>query len=91
MTPAREHGAGLPVDPERLRRQFPALTDEDLAAYGEVTRRVLADPRARGRVLADVLASAALAAQKEASGAALDEGERTALAYVRALRKMQSR
>jgi hypothetical protein len=90
VTPAPERG-GLPVDPERLRRQFPALTDEDLAAYGEVTRRVLADPRARGRVLAEVISCAERAAQKQASDGALDPDESTALAYVRALRKMQAR
>jgi hypothetical protein len=28
----------LPVDPERMRRQFPALTDADLEAYVTVTR-----------------------------------------------------
>ena len=79
----------LPVDPERLRRQFPALDDDDLAAYAEVTRRVLADPRLRGRVLADVLSAAVRAAEKEAAGTALEAEERTSLAYVRALRKMQ--
>ena len=81
--------APLPVDPERLRRQFPALDDVDLAAYAEVTQRVLADPRSRGRALADVLSAAARAAEKEAAGTALEAEERTSLAYVRALRKMQ--
>lgn len=79
----------LPVDPERLRRQFPALDDADLAAYADVTQRILADPRSRGRVLADVLSAAARAAEKEAAGTALEPAERTAAAYVRALRKMQ--
>jgi hypothetical protein len=32
----------LPVDPERLRREFPELTDDDLDAYVTVTKRILA-------------------------------------------------
>jgi len=32
----------LPVDPERLRREFPELTDGDLEAYVTVTKRILA-------------------------------------------------
>ncbi len=70
-----------PVDPERLRARFPALCDDDLAAYAEVTRRILADP-GRGRVLLAELATLALRArEKEARGQALDADERTALAY----------
>jgi hypothetical protein len=79
----------LPIELDRLRREFPALTDEDLAAYAEVTRRILADPRARGRVLAEMLSTAQRAREKEASGQALEPQERTALAYVSALAKMQ--
>jgi hypothetical protein len=81
----------LPVDPERLRRQFPALTDEDLAAFEAVTRRILADPRQRGRVLAETMTLAQRAREKTALDAALDEGERLALAYASALAKMQGR
>ncbi len=79
----------LPVDPERLPKRFPALTDEDLAAYAEVTRRILADPRRSGHVLAELDALARRAAEKESQGAALEPEERSALAYARALRKMQ--
>jgi hypothetical protein len=32
-------GRELPVDPARLRREFPDLTDGDIAAFEEVTRR----------------------------------------------------
>ena len=79
----------LPVDPERLRGQFPSLTDEDLAAYAEVTRSLLADPARRGRRLAEVLGAAQRGREKEAGAAPLDDDERLGLAYVRALEKMQ--
>ncbi len=81
----------LPVDPERLRRQFPSLTDEDLAAYAEVTRSLLVDPARRGRRLAEVLAAGQRGREKEAASAPLEDDERLALAYVRALEKMQGR
>jgi hypothetical protein len=79
-----------PVDPERLRARFPALQDDDLVAYAEVTRRILADPRQGGRVLADVASLARHAQEQEARGVALEPDERTALAYTRALQKMQA-
>ena len=78
----------LPVDPERLRLRFPSLTDEDLAAYAEVTARILADPG--GRVLGGILSAAQRAGEKAAAGAALEPEERSALAYAEALRKMQT-
>jgi hypothetical protein len=81
----------LPVDPERLRRQFPSLTDADLAAYDEVTRALLADPARRGRRLAEVMAGAQRGREKEAASAPLEDDERLALAYVRAMEKMQGR
>jgi len=81
----------LPVDPERLRRQFPSLTDGDVAAYAEVTRALLADPAGRGRRLAEVLAAAQRAREKEAASAPLEDDEHLALAYVRAMAKVQSR
>jgi hypothetical protein len=81
----------LPVDPERLRRQFPSLTDEDLAAYAEVTRSLLADPARRGRRLSEVVAASQRGREKEAASLPLDDDERLALAYVSALAKMQGR
>ena len=46
----------LPVDPERLRREFPDLTDEDLEAYVTITRRILAaTPAERPRLTREVL------------------------------------
>ena len=79
----------LPVEPERLKQSFPALTDEDLAAYSEVTRSLLADPRSRGRRLAEILSAAQRAREKEAAAAPPDPDERLCLAYLRALEKMQ--
>jgi hypothetical protein len=81
----------LPVEPERLRRRYPSLSDEDLAAFAQVSARVLGAAGARGRVLADVMSAAQRAAEKEAAGASLDAEERTALLYARALTKMQDR
>jgi hypothetical protein len=81
----------LPVEPERLRNRFPSLTDEDLAAYSEVTAALLAEPGARGRRLGDLLAAAQRGREKEAASAPLEGDERLALAYVRALEKMQGR
>jgi hypothetical protein len=81
----------LPVDAERLRRQFPSLTDEDLGAFEAVTRRILADPRRRGRVLAETMALAQRAREKAAQELGLDDAERLALAYASALAKMQGR
>jgi hypothetical protein len=79
----------LPVEPDRLRSSFPSLTDEDLEAYAAVTQRVLADPRSRGRAMADVMAAAQRAAEREKEGAELTDDERLALRYVRAVGKMQ--
>jgi len=80
----------LPVEPERLRERFPSLTDGDVAAYVEVTRSLLAAPAVRGRRLAEVFAAAQRGREKEAASAPLGEDERRALAYVRALEKMQT-
>jgi hypothetical protein len=79
----------LPVEPERLRSRFPSLTDEDIDAYVTVTKRVLADPRSRGPVMAEVMAAAQRASEREAGGAELAEDERLALRYLHAVGKMQ--
>lgn len=79
----------MPVEPERLRSRFPSLTDEDIDAYVAVTKRVLADPRSRGQAMADVMAAAQRASEREAGGAELAQDERLALRYLRAVGKMQ--
>jgi hypothetical protein len=81
--------AGLPVDPERLRREFPQLTDEDIDSYVEVTTRVLGDPKNRGRAMAGLLDRARSAREKRSNGQALAEEEALALRYLVAVEKMQ--
>lgn len=79
----------LPVDIERLKAQFPALSETDLRAYAAVTRRVLRDPATKARVLGEVMAQARAAGEKLAAGASLIADESLALAYLRAVEKMQ--
>jgi hypothetical protein len=79
----------LPVEPERLRSRFPSLTDEDIDAYVAVTKRVLADPPSGGRAMAEVMAAAQRASEREAGGVELAQDERLALRYLRAVGKMQ--
>jgi hypothetical protein len=82
--------AGLPVDPERLRREFPSLTDGDVEAYIEITRRILsAAPDARGRVTRETLAGARRAREKASGGQALDAAETLLARYLDAVEKMQ--
>jgi hypothetical protein len=79
-----------PVDLERLRREFPALTDGDLAAYAEVTRRILgAAAEARGRVTRESLEGARRARAKAGRGEALTPEETLLLRYLAAMDKMQ--
>jgi hypothetical protein len=84
-------GRSLPVDPARLRRQFPDLTAEDVTAYEEVTRRILAEPSPaqRSRLIRETIARGRQARDKEAAGGALGEGESLDLRYLQAVSKMQ--
>jgi len=82
-------GGALPVDPARLRAEFPELTEEDLAAYVEVTQRLLAQPEARGRLLREVMAVGQDARRRSGTGSPLSPDEERALRYLRALEKMQ--
>jgi len=80
----------LPVDPERLRREFPALTPEDVEAYVEVTRRILgAAPAARPRVTREALDGGRRAREKTARGEVLEAGEAVLARYLDAVGKMQ--
>jgi hypothetical protein len=81
----------LPVDPERLRKQFPQLTDQDVEAYVNVTRRILEKdgPAERGRLTRDIMETAHTARAKASAGAELTERERQALRYLDAVDKMQ--
>ena len=78
----------LPVDVERLRKQFPALTDDDLDAYVTVTRRIMSASAAdRARITRETLA------RGRAAGAATpgDGEDRLAARYLAAMAKMQGR
>lgn len=81
----------LPVDPERLRKQFPQLTDEDVEAYAGITRRILEKQGAaeRGKLTRDILETAHNARAKSRAGSDLTERERQALRYLGAVEKMQ--
>jgi hypothetical protein len=79
----------LPVDVERLRRQFPALTEEDLDAYVTVTRRILSarDTADRARITRETLTRGRAARDR----APRDDEDRLAVRYVAAVDKMQGR
>ena len=81
----------LPVDPERLRKQFPQLTDRDVDAYVNVTRRILEKqgPAERGKLTRDIMETARTARAKSSAGGELTERERQALRYLDAVEKMQ--
>jgi len=85
-------GRPLPVDAERLRRQFPALTGEDIEAYEEVTRRILDEPSPdrRARLTRETLARGRQSRDKQATGAALTDAEALDLRYLEAVAKMQA-
>jgi len=81
----------LPVDPARLRRQFPDLTDGDVAAFEEVTRQILGEgkPEARARVTREIVARGRQAREREAAGAKLSAEDSLAARYLAAVEKMQ--
>ena len=84
-------GAGdLPVDPARLRRQFPDLTDGDIAAFEEVTRRILGEgqPEARARLAREIVARGREATTRAATGVTLSAEETLAVRYLAAVDKM---
>jgi hypothetical protein len=81
-------GSRLPVDPERLKRRFPELTERDLQAYVEVTTRLLADPARRSEVARELLGRARRA-RARGSGAALSAEDALALGYLESIEKMQ--
>jgi hypothetical protein len=84
-------GRDLPVDPARLHRQFPDLTEGDIAAYEEVTRRILAEgkPEARARLTREIVARGREAGARAATGATLSNEETLAVRYLAAVEKMQ--
>lgn len=80
----------LPVDPERLRRLFPALGEEELAAYVKVSHRILGQsPGARAAVTRSALADGRRARDKREAGGTLSPEEALLGRYLDALEKMQ--
>jgi hypothetical protein len=88
----RSHRGPLPVDPTRLQRQFPELTADDLAAYTDVTGRILSEPSPdqRARLIRDTLARGRQASDRQAAGGALTDEEALDLRYLNAVAKMQA-
>ena len=84
-------GRDLPVDPARLRRQFPDLTDGDVAAFEEITRRILEEPRpdARAKLTRQIVGQGREARERAAAGATLSADEVLAVRYLAAVEKMQ--
>ena len=84
-------GRDLPVDPARLRRQFPDLTDGDIEAFEEVTRRILDEPgpEGRGKLTRQIVAQGREARERAAAGTTLSAGESLAARYLAAVEKMQ--
>ena len=83
-------GGGAPVDLARLRREFPALTDDEVAAYVEVSRRVLTAPtERRAAVVRGTMEGARAARAKAGRGEALAPEESLLARYLDAVEKMQ--
>ena len=82
-------GPPLPVDPGRLKGEFPELTADEVDAYVTITKRVLAKPETRARVMREIMAQAAEAQQKAAAGGRLKAEEALLVRYLRAVSKMQ--
>jgi hypothetical protein len=80
----------LPVDPERLKAQFPELTSEDLEAYVAVTRAILAAGAAeRPALTTQILSGARQAREKAKTKAKLTREEALWSRYLEAVEKMQ--
>ena len=76
-----------------MRRQFPDLTDGDIAAFEEVTRRILDEgkPETRAKLTREIVARGRQAREREAAGTKLSADESLAARYLAAVDKMQRR
>jgi hypothetical protein len=84
--PAARGESVLPVDADRLRKEFPTLTEAELAAYVTVTRSIMtADNRAA--VLRGVITRGREA--QDRGGTPKDEQDLLAVTYLEALSKIQ--
>jgi hypothetical protein len=80
----------LPVDPDRLRREFPELSDADVDAYITVTRRILdAGVKDRARVTREVVEGGRKARERGKAGASLSPEDTLSSHYLDAVEKMQ--
>jgi hypothetical protein len=80
----------LPVDPERLRREFPTLSDQDLDAYVTVTTQVMGAGKDRPQLMRDILEGARAARERRQQGQALKDQEQLWVRYLDAVEKMQA-
>lgn len=86
----RSEGEGpLPVDSSRLRREFPELSEDELAAYVEVTRSLLSTPAEKRAERIRSVIERGRGAIAAGGGSTLEET--IAARYVTALDKMQRR
>jgi len=80
----------LPVEPARLRQEFPDLTEEDILAYVAVTKRILESAvKDRARVTREALEAGRAAREKAARGERLASEEALSMRYLAALDKVQ--
>jgi hypothetical protein len=91
--PGRGRRGQLPVDPARLRARFPELTDSDVEAYAEVTRRILDQKgeKDRSKVARQFIVQGRQAREGAAAGTTLSDDESLAARYLAAVEKMQGR
>ena len=84
----KREAAAIPVDADRLRKQFPALTEAELAAYVTVTRSIMTAAN-RAALLKTVMERGRTAQDRTKRGEALDANEALASNYLAAIGKMQ--
>jgi hypothetical protein len=82
----KREAADIPVDADRLRKQFPALTEDELAAYVTVTRSIMTAEN-RAAVLRGVITRGREA--QDRGGPLKDEQDKLAVTYLDALSKIQ--
>jgi hypothetical protein len=77
-----------PVDPERLRKEFPEVSAVEMHAYLTVTQDIMTAAN-RAAVLREVLERGRSAQDLNQRGEALDEAHALASNYLAAIGKMQ--
>ena len=77
-----------PVDPDRLRQEFPEVSDIELHAYMTITQDIMSAAN-RAAVLKTVMERGRTAQDRTKRGEALDANEAMASNYLAAIGKMQ--